>query len=91
MAEEYGIEVIEIDEHDTSTTCPFHKKKERAVRIKRGLILCRELNEVFNADLVGAYNILERGLSIAPSPTRDRGNGLETQPREHFLPQISPP
>jgi transposase len=30
---------------------------------------------VFNADLVGAYNIL-----ITPSPERDRGNGLKTRP-----------
>jgi len=30
---------------------------------------------VFNADLVGAYNIL-----ITPSPERDRGNGPKTQP-----------
>jgi len=31
---------------------------------------------VFNADLVGAYNIL-----ITPSPIWGRGNGLETLPR----------
>jgi transposase len=30
---------------------------------------------VFNADPVGAYNIL-----ITPSTERDRGNGLKTQP-----------
>ncbi|TDA24981.1 MAG: hypothetical protein DSO01_08775, partial [Archaeoglobi archaeon] len=33
------------------------------------------LNKVFNADLVGAYNIL-----ITPSPERDRGNGPEARP-----------
>jgi len=35
---------------------------------------CTRLNKVFNADLVGAYNIL-----ITPSPERDRGNGPETR------------
>jgi putative transposase len=34
-----------------------------------------KLNKVFNADLVGAYNIL-----ITPSPERDRGNGPKTRP-----------
>ena len=34
------------------------------------------LNKVFNADLVGAYNIL-----ITPSLARGRGNGQETRPR----------
>jgi len=33
------------------------------------------LNKVFNADLVGAYNIF-----ITPSPAGDRGNGPKTWP-----------
>ena len=36
---------------------------------------CTRLNKVFNADLVGAYNIL-----ITPSPERDRGNGPKARP-----------
>jgi len=43
------------------------------MRVKRGLFKCTTLNKVFNADLVGAYNIL-----ITPSPAR--GNGPETRP-----------
>jgi transposase len=31
--------------------------------------------KAYNADLVGAYNVL-----ITPSPERDRGNGPETRP-----------
>ena len=56
----------------TSSKCPLHGHN-RGKRIKRGLFKCTTLNKVFNADLVGAYNIL-----ITPSP--ERGNGPETRP-----------
>ena len=81
VAEEYGIEVVFVDESYTSRTCPIHGNG-CGKRVKRGLFKCTKLNNVFNADLVGAYNILIRGLSITPSPpSGDRGNGLKTQPR----------
>jgi putative transposase len=74
VAEEYGITVVYVDEAYTSSKCPIHGEG-CGERIKRGLFKCTKLNKVFNADLVGAYNIL-----ITPSPERDRGNGPETRP-----------
>jgi len=74
VAEEYGITVIYVNEAHTSSRCPIHGHN-CGRRIKRGLFKCTTLNKVFNADLVGAYNIL-----ITPSPARGRGNGPETRP-----------
>ena len=62
VAEEHGITVVYVNEAYTSSRCPIHKKKCGS-RVKRGLFKCTRLNKVFNADLVGAYNIL-----ITPSP-----------------------
>ena len=78
VAEEYGMRVEEVNEAYTSTTCPIHGDS-CGKRIVRGLFKCFTLNKVFNADVVGAFNILRK--SITPSPSRDRGNWLETQPR----------
>jgi len=81
VAEEYGITVEEVNEAYTSSTCPVHGDSY-GKRIVRGLFKCEKLNKVFNADVVGAFNILKK--SITPSPSRDRGNWLDTQPRaEH--------
>jgi len=77
VAEEYGMIVEEVDEAYTSSTCPVHGDS-CGKRIVRGLFKCTILNKVFNADVVGAFNILRK--SIAPSPSRDRGNRLNTQP-----------
>jgi putative transposase len=74
IAEEYGITVVYVDEAYTSSKCPIHGE-ECGKRIKRGLFKCTKLDKAFNADLVGAFNML-----ITPSPERDRGNGLETRP-----------
>jgi len=74
VAEEYSIKVVYVNETYTSSKCPIHKEK-CGKRVKRGLFKCTRLNKIFNADLVGAFNIL-----ITPSPERDRGNGPETQP-----------
>jgi putative transposase len=74
VAEEYGITVVYVDEAYTSSKCPIHGE-ECGKRIKRGLFKCTKLDKAFNADLVGAFNML-----ITPSPERDRGNGLETRP-----------
>jgi len=72
VAEEYGITVVYLDEAYTSSKCPLHGHN-CGKRIERGLFKCTTLNKVFNADLVGAYNI-----PITPSP--ERGNGPETRP-----------
>jgi putative transposase len=74
VAEEHGIKVVYVNEAYTSSKCPIHGERCGS-RVKRGLSKCTRLNKVFNADLVGAYNIL-----ITPSPAWDRGNGPETQP-----------
>jgi putative transposase len=74
VAEEYGITAVYVSEAYTSSRCPIHGER-CGKRVKRGLFKCARLNKVFNADLVGAYNIL-----ITPSPDWDRGNGPETRP-----------
>jgi putative transposase len=74
VAEEYGIVVVYVNETHTSSRCPIHKEK-CGKRVKRGLFKCTRLNKIFNADLVGAFNIL-----ITPSPERDRGNRPKTRP-----------
>jgi len=67
VSEEYGIAVVFIDEAYTSSTCPVHGYG-CGKRISRGLFKCTRLSKVFNADIVGAYNILVKASSITPSP-----------------------
>jgi IS605 OrfB family transposase len=78
VAEEYGINVVYVDEAYTSSRCPLHGDGCGA-RISRGLFRCTRMDKVFNADLAAAYNILMA--PITPSPGRGRGNGPETRPR----------
>ena len=87
VAEEYSISVIFVNERNTSKACPIHGNG-CGRRIRRGLFKCTKLNKVFNADLVGAYNILVN--SITPSPERDRGNGLKTQPKAEPIGDVAP-
>ncbi|QOJ79311.1 transposase [Infirmifilum lucidum] len=77
VAEEYGINAVLVPEEGTSKRCPIHGEG-CGIRIKRGLFKCTKSGIVFNADLVGAYNIMAK--SIAPSPAGDRGNGPDTRP-----------
>jgi len=72
VSEEYGVAVLFVDESYTSTTCPIHGN-ECGRRISRGLFKCTKLNKVFNADIVGAHNILVKGLSITPNPLEGVG------------------
>jgi putative transposase len=74
VAEEHRITVVYVNEAYTSSKCPIHGERCGS-RVKRGLFKCTRLNKIFNADLVGACNIL-----ITPSPERDRGNGPKTRP-----------
>jgi IS605 OrfB family transposase len=76
--EELGIEVIEVDERYTSKASPINddivsvqsKKKNgeevqfSGKRISRGLYKDLKLGKVFNADLVGAMNILKVGAKL---------------------------
>jgi len=70
VAEEYGMKVEEVDEAYTSSTCPIHGDS-CGKRIVRGLFKCFKLNKAFNADVVGAFNILRK--SITPSPRKGIG------------------
>jgi putative transposase len=69
FAEEYGVDVVYVDESYTSSRCPLHGDG-CGVRIIRGLFKCTKLNKVFNADIVAAHNILMT--EITPSPGRGR-------------------
>jgi transposase len=72
VAEEYGMDVVYVDEAYTSSRCPLHGDG-CGVRISRGLFRCTTINKVFNADLIAAHNILLT--PVTPSPGRGRGNG----------------
>ena len=65
VAEEYGMTVIPTNEAYTSSTCPVHVDS-CGKRIVKGLFKCSTLNKLFNADIVGALNILLK--SITPNP-----------------------
>jgi len=70
VGEEHGITVVFVDEAYTSLTCPVHGYG-CGRRISRGLFKCTRLSKVFNADIVGAYNILAK--AITPSPRKGIG------------------
>ena len=84
VAEEYGIKVELVDEAFTSQTCPLCGKPHKGARFVRGLYKCPAEGLVFNADLVGAFNILKKVVkTITPSLpglTVGRGNGGKTLP-----------
>ncbi|MCL6477084.1 MAG: transposase [Peptococcaceae bacterium] len=58
-----GIRVVKVPEKSTSTTCPVCGKRVKKARVRRGLFV--HCGQSFNADLVGAYNILRRYLREA--------------------------
>jgi putative transposase len=70
VAEEYGISVIYVDESYTSSRCPLHGDG-CGVRIHRGLFKCTQLNEIYNADIAAAYNILMT--PVTPEPRKGEG------------------
>ncbi|MDI6880670.1 MAG: transposase [Desulfitobacteriaceae bacterium] len=59
-----GILVEEVSERNTSTTCPVCGKRVKSARVERGLFV--HCGKAINADVVGAFNILQRYL-------RDKG------------------
>jgi putative transposase len=92
VAEEYGIQVLVVNEAFTSKTCPVCGKPHEGARFVRGLFKCPATGLVFNADLVGAFNILKRAVrTITPSLpglTVGRGNWGKAVPeglKTHFL------
>ena len=84
VSEEYGIQVVVVDEAFTSKTCPLCGQRHSNGRIFRGLFKCRREGVVMNADLVGAFNILKKVVkTITPSLSAlsgGRGNWPETRP-----------
>jgi len=95
VAEEYGINVIYVDERGTSSRCPLHGDG-CGVRIHRGLFKCTTTNKAFNADLAAAYNILMT--PITPEPRkwvggngRRPGQGLNLPKGEGCSPNLPTP
>ncbi|MEM1742382.1 MAG: transposase [Nitrososphaerota archaeon] len=69
LGEECGIRVELVSEENTSTTCPICRARNGYhKRVHRGLLKCNKHDKVFNADLVGAYNILLKAKTTPPSP-----------------------
>ena len=104
VAEEYGIRVLVVNEAFTSKVCPVCGKPHEGARFVRGLFKCPATGLVFNADLVGAFNILKKAVkTITPNLgglyAQGRGNWPEARPeglKAHFevglneAPQTSP-
>ncbi len=85
VSEEYGVEVVVVDEAFTSKTCPVCGKPHYGARLVRGLFKCPAMGLVFNADLVGAFNILKKVVkTITPNLSglyaQRRGNWPKTRP-----------
>jgi putative transposase len=95
VAEEYGIDVIYVDEKGTSSRCPLHGDG-CGIRVYRGLFKCTTMNKVFNADLIAAHNIL-----LTPVTPKSRrgvggngrrpGQGLNPQERGGCSPNLPTP
>ena len=85
LVKEYGIVVEVVDEAFTSKLCPLCGKPHNGARFVRGLYKCPATGLTFNADLVGAFNILRKVVrTITPSLpglTAGRGNGGRPSPR----------
>jgi putative transposase len=81
-----GIEVVEVSERDTSKTCCVCGKKDESQRVERGLYVCEEHDDAFNADVNGAENIrldinnTERNSESASGLDDDRSTGWLAQP-----------
>ncbi|MFP3228899.1 MAG: transposase [Nitrososphaeria archaeon] len=66
-AQEYGIRVYEVLEHNTSNHCAVHGTK--VARGPRGVVTC-PLGHRLHSDLNGALNILRRGAGSMPATLR---------------------
>ena len=85
VSEEYGISVVVVNEAYTSKTCPVCGKPHYGARFVRGLFKCPVTGLIFNADLVGAFNILKKVVkTITPNLgglyAQGRGNWPKTRP-----------
>ncbi|ELZ28654.1 transposase, IS605 OrfB family protein [Halogeometricum pallidum JCM 14848] len=83
-----GIEVVEVDESDTSKTCCVCGREDDSQRVERGLYVCEECDEAYNADVNGAENIRldinESNSESSPVLGGDRSTGWLAQPGVHL-------
>jgi len=93
VAEEYGIQVVLVDEAFTSKTCPLCGQRHSNGRTFRGLFKCRREGVIMNADLVGAFNILKKVKTITPNLSglyaQRRGNWPKTRPEGFEEPALT--
>jgi len=94
VAEEYGVRVLVVNEAFTSKFCPVCGKPHEGARFVRGLFECPATGLVFNADLVGAFNILKKVVkTITPNLSglyaQRRGNWPETRPEGFKEPALT--
>jgi putative transposase len=80
-----GIEVVEVSERDTSKTCCVCGTEDDSQRLERGLYVCDEHGDAFNADVNGAENIRldindESNSESSASVDGDRSTGWLAQP-----------
>jgi putative transposase len=85
-----GIEVEEVSERATSKTCCVCGKEDDSQRIERGLYVCEDHGDAFNADVNGAENIrvTESNSESATGSVEDRSTGWLAQP-DVFLHDLS--
>jgi len=57
-----GGELIKVDPKFTSQTCPKCKHISKENRLSQSKFVCKKCNYTNNADIVGALNILDRGI-----------------------------
>jgi len=63
--EEVGINVITVSEAYTSQTCHVCGTIDKSSRVHRGLYACKHCGTILNADLNGAFNIINK---VSPVP-----------------------
>lgn len=69
------IQVIRVDERDSSKTCNACGHKDKKNRIHRGLFKCGECGVELNADVNGARNIREKTIrEVTQTPSRGMSN-----------------
>ena len=79
-----GIEIEKVDEQSTSKTCCVCGKTDQNQRVERGLYVCEEHDDAFNADVTRAENIRleinESNSKSSASLDEDRCTGWLAQP-----------
>ncbi len=93
VSEEYGIVIVVVGEAFTSKRCPVCGRPHEGARFVRGLYSCPETGFVFNADLVGAFNILRKVRTITPNLSglyaQRRGNWPKARPEGFEEPVVT--